>query len=82
MAERDRLEKWKRHRDVIMSYDVVNRYVLLAVIDQGSQDLWRRGNVIVTSPRCDVIYCNLLLAMIDLGPQKDIGRESGRDVIM
>ena len=39
MAERGRLEKWKRHRDVIMSYDVVNRYVLLAVIDQGSQDL-------------------------------------------
>ena len=39
IAERGRLEKWKRHRDVIMSYDVVKRYVLLAVIDQGSQDL-------------------------------------------
>ena len=39
------LEKWKRHRDVIMSYDVVNCYVLLAVIDLGSQkkDIGLRG---------------------------------------
>ena len=51
MAKRDRLEKWKRHRDVIVSYDVVNCYVLLAVIDLGSQKDIGPGKVETSSRR-------------------------------